>query len=152
MNNEPGVQNPKSKIQNLIEITEQAISVDEVVARLADPANGAVVTFIGVVRGVTEGRKTLYLEYEAYPEMAEKVLQQIADEIRARWTDIREVAIAHRVGRLEIGETAVVIALAASHRAQTFDALRYAIDRIKDIAPIWKKEFWADGAAWRSEQ
>jgi molybdopterin synthase catalytic subunit len=138
-------------MSRLIEITEQAISVDEVVARLADPANGAVVTFIGVVRGVTEGRETLYLEYEAYPEMAEKVLQQIADEIRARWTDIREVAIVHRVGRLEIGETAVVIALSASHRAQTFDALRYAIDRIKDIAPIWKKEFWADGAEWRSE-
>jgi molybdopterin synthase catalytic subunit len=138
-------------MSRLIEITEQAISVDEVVARVADPANGAVVTFIGVVRGVTEGRETLYLEYEAYPEMAEKVLQQIADEIRARWADIRAVAIVHRVGRLEIGETAVVIALAASHRAQTFDALRYAIDRIKDIAPIWKKEFWADGAAWRSE-
>ncbi len=146
------VQNPKSKIQNLIEITEQAISVDEVVARVADPANGAVVTFIGVVRGVTAGRETLYLEYEAYPEMAEKVLQQIADEIHARWTDIRAAAIAHRVGRLEVGETAVVIALSASHRAQTFDALRYAIDRIKDIAPIWKKEFWADGAEWRSEQ
>ena len=150
MNDEPGFQNPKSK-SNLIEITEQVISVDEVAARLADPANGAVVTFIGVVRGVTEGRETLYLEYEAYPEMAEKVLQQIAGEIRARWTDIREVAIVHRVGRLEIGETAVVIALSASHRAQTFDALRYAIDRIKDIAPIWKKEFWADGAEWRSE-
>jgi molybdopterin synthase catalytic subunit len=151
MNDEPAIQNQKSKIQNLIEITEQPISTDEVVARVADPANGAVVTFIGVVRGVTEGRETLYLEYEAYPEMAEKVLQQIADEIRARWTDIRAVAIVHRVGRLEIGETAVVIALAASHRAQTFDALRYAIDRIKDIAPIWKKEFWTDGAEWRSE-
>jgi len=135
----------------LIEITAQGISTDEVVARVADPANGAVVTFIGVVRGVTEGRETLYLEYEAYPEMAEKVLHQIAGEIRARWTDIRAAAIVHRVGRLEIGETAVVIALAASHRAQTFDALRYAIDRIKDIAPIWKKEFWADGAEWRSE-
>lgn len=135
----------------LIEITEQVISTDEVAARVADPANGAVVTFIGVVRGVTEGRETLYLEYEAYPEMAEKVLHQIAGEIRARWTDIRAVAIVHRVGRLEIGETAVVIALSASHRAQTFDALRYAIDRIKDIAPIWKKEFWADGAEWRSE-
>ena len=151
MNAEPSIQNPESEIQNLIEITARPISTDEVAARVADPANGAVVTFIGVVRGVTEGRETRYLEYEAYPEMAEKVLQQIADEIRARWTDIREVAMVHRVGRLEIGETAVVIALAASHRAQTFDALRYAIDRIKTIAPIWKKEFWADGAAWRSE-
>lgn len=135
----------------LVEITERPLSADDVVARLADPANGAVVTFIGVVRGLTGARETLYLEYEAYPEMAEKTLRQIADEIYARWPDVRAAAIVHRVGRLEIGETAVVIALAASHRAQTFDALRYAIDRIKDIAPIWKKEFWADGAEWRSE-
>ncbi len=135
-----------------IEITERPISTDEVVARLADPQNGAVVTFNGVVRGLTEGRQTLYLEYEAYPEMATKVLQEIADEIRARWPEIRGVAIVHRVGHLEVGETALVIALAAAHRAQTFEALRYAIDRIKESAPIWKKEFWADGAAWRSEQ
>jgi molybdopterin synthase catalytic subunit len=141
----------ESEMAGLIEITEGVISTDEVVARVADPANGAVVTFVGIVRGITGERETLYLEYEAYPEMAEKVLLQIADEIRARWTDIRAAAIVHRIGRLEIGETAVVIALAAPHRAQTFDALRYAIDRIKEIAPIWKKEFWADGAEWRSE-
>jgi len=152
MNDELSIQNLKSKIQNLIEITEQPISTDDVVARLTDPAIGAVVTFIGVVRGVTEGRETLHLEYEAYPEMAEKVLQQIADEVRARWTDVREVAIVHRVGHLEVGETAIVIALSAAHRAQMFDALHYAIDRIKEIAPIWKKEVWADGAEWRSEQ
>jgi molybdopterin synthase catalytic subunit len=136
----------------LFEITEEPVSTDEVAGRLADPANGAVVTFIGVVRGVTGGRETLYLEYEAYPEMAEKTLRQIADEVRARWTEVRAAAIVHRVGRLEIGETAVVIALAAAHRAQTFDALRYTIDRIKEITPIWKKEVWADGAEWRSEQ
>lgn len=133
------------------EITEDEIVVNEVVTRLADPANGAVVTFIGMVRDHSDGHKTLYLEYEAYPEMAEAVLEQIGDEIQERWPEIRQAAIVHRVGRLEVGETAVVIALSAAHRPQMFDALRYAIDRIKAIAPIWKKEHWADGAQWKSE-
>ncbi|MBN1581312.1 MAG: molybdenum cofactor biosynthesis protein MoaE [Anaerolineae bacterium] len=133
------------------EITEQAIVVDEVVARLADPANGAVVTFVGVVRNNSDGRETLYLEYEAYPEMAEAVLGQIAGEVRERWPEIRQAAMVHRVGHLEIGETAIVIALSAAHRRQMFDALHYAIDRIKAIAPIWKKEVWADGSEWKSE-
>ncbi len=84
--------------------------------------------------------------------MAEKVLQQIAGEVRQRWPDVHEVAIVHRVGHLEVGETVIVIAISAAHRAQMFDALHYAIDRIKEIAPIWKKEVWADGAEWRSEQ
>ena len=136
----------------LFEVVEGQISLDEVAARLIDPAIGAVVTFVGTVRGDTDGRQVLYLEYEAYPEMAEQVLAQVADEVRARWTDVQQVAIVHRVGRLDIGEVAVVIALSAAHRRQTFDALRYAIDRIKEIAPIWKKEVWADGAEWKSEQ
>ena len=135
----------------LFEITAAEVSVDEVVARLADPAIGAVVTFVGVVRGETDGRETEYLEYEAYPEMAEETLHQIGDEIRARWETIRKVAIVHRVGRLEVGETAVVIALSAAHRSGLFDALRYSIDRLKEIVPIWKKEVWADGEEWRSE-
>ena len=134
------------------EIASDALTVDTIVAQLADPATGAVVTFVGVVRGETGGREVLYLEYEAYPEMAEQVLEQIADEVRSRWPEIRDVVIVHRVGRLEIGETAVVIALSAAHRAQLFDALHYTIDRVKEIAPIWKKEVWTDGAEWRSEQ
>ena len=138
-------------VERAFQITEEDISVDAVVARLADPAIGAVITFVGVVRGVTEGREVRYLEYEAYPEMAENVLRQIGDEIRARWETIREVAIVHRVGRLQVGETAVVIALSAAHRHEVFDAVHYAIDRIKEIVPIWKKEVWADGAEWRSE-
>jgi len=138
-------------VERAFQITEEDISVDEVVARLADPAIGAVTTFVGVVRGVTEGREVRYLEYEAYPEMAENVLRQIGDEIRARWETIREVAIVHRVGRLQVGETAVVIALSAAHRHEVFDAVHYAIDRIKETVPIWKKEVWADGAEWRSE-
>ena len=139
-------------MRKLFEIVQDPISLDEVVSRLVDPAIGAVVTFVGTVRGDTDGRQVLYLEYEAYPEMAEQVLAQVADEVRARWTDVQQVAIVHRVGRLQVGEVAVVIALSAAHRRQTFDALRYAIDRIKEIAPIWKKEVWADGAEWKSEQ
>ena len=84
--------------------------------------------------------------------MAERTLQQVGQEVQERWPEVRQVAIVHRTGRLEIGETAVVIALSAAHRRQVFDALRYAIDRLKEIAPIWKKEVWADGAEWKSEQ
>lgn len=133
------------------EITSDPISVDEVVARLAEPAVGAIVTFVGVVRGETHGRETLYLEYEAYPEMAETALRQIGQEIQDCWTSIRQVAIVHRTGRLDVGETAVVIALSAAHRPEVFEAIRYAIERLKEIVPIWKKEVWADGEEWRSE-
>ena len=135
----------------LFEVTDRELSVDQVVARLADPAIGAVATFVGVVRGETEGREVRYLEYEAYPEMAENTLRQVGDEVRDRWSEVRRVAIVHRTGRLYVGETAVVIALSAAHRRQVFDALRYAIDRIKEIVPIWKKEVWADGSEWKSE-
>jgi molybdopterin synthase catalytic subunit len=138
--------------QGLFEVVCDAISVDEVVSRLADPAVGAMVTFVGVVRGSTDGRETLYLEYEAYPEMAVKTLAQVGTEVRQRWPEVRQVAIVHRLGRLEVGETAIVIALSAAHRRQTFDALHYAIDRIKEIVPIWKREVWADGTEWKSEQ
>ena len=134
----------------LFELTTEEISVDEVVARLADPGVGAVVTFVGVVRGETDGREVRCLEYEAYPEMAEETLRQIGDEVRAHWETIREVAIVHRVGRLQVGETAVVIALSAAHRPEVFDALRYSIDRLKEIVPLWKNVVWADGAEWRS--
>jgi len=139
------------KPTKLFEVTTEEVSVDEVVARLADPAIGAVTTFVGVVRGTTEGRQVRYLEYEAYPEMAEETLRQIGDEIRARWKTIGEVAIVHRVGRLEVGEIAVVVALSAAHRPEVFDAVRYGIDRLKEIVPIWKKEVWTDGEEWRSE-
>ena len=135
----------------LFEITAEALSADEVIARLADPGNGAVVTFVGVVRDNTEGRQVLHLEYEAYPEMAEETLHQIGSEIQERWKSIRQVAIVHRVGRMGIGEASVVIALSAAHRPEMFDALHYAIDRLKEMVPIWKKEVWTDGSEWRSE-
>ena len=134
------------------EITTEELSVDEVVARLADPAIGGVSTFVGVVRGETDGRQTQHLEYEAYPEMAEEQLRQIGEEIREWWPSIHEVAIVHRIGRLEIGEMIVVIAVSSAHRDELFDATHYAIDRLKEIVPIWKKEVWANGEAWKSEQ
>jgi molybdopterin synthase catalytic subunit len=138
-------------VNDLHQITAEPISVDEAIAHLADPAVGAIATFVGVVRGLTGDKETLYLEYEAYPEMAEQTLAQVGREVQERWPEVRQVVIIHRTGRLEIGEAAVVIALSASHRRQVFDALHYAIDRIKQIVPIWKKEVFADGVEWKSE-
>ena len=140
-----------SEVIKVFEVTAERLSVDEVVGRLADPAIGAVIAFVGTVRGVTDGREVQYLEYEAYPEMAEEMLRQIGDEIRERWKTIRQVAIVHRLGRLHIGEISVVIALSAAHREEVFDAVHYGIDRLKQIVPIWKKEVFTDGAEWRSE-
>jgi len=130
------------------EITRSPISADEVMARVAAPSIGGIVLFVGVVRNENLGRKVLHLEYEAYPEMAEQILAQIGDEIRERWPQVEDLAIVHRIGRLEVGETSVVIAVAGAHREGLFDAARYAIDRIKEIAPIWKKEVWAEGEEW----
>lgn len=131
----------------LFEITTEPISVDEVSRRISSPAIGAVVSFAGVVRGTNAGRRVRYLEYEAYPEMAEPVLAQIAKEIKARWP-VDQVAIVHRVGQQKIGETSVVIAIASGHRQGTFEAGRYAIDRIKEIVPVWKKEYFEGGETW----
>lgn len=133
------------------EVTTEPLSVDRVLTRLTDPTDGAVCTFVGVVRRETAGRQTQYLEYEAYPEMAEAQLARIGGEIRDRWPTIREVAIVHRIGRLAIGEAIVVIAVTSAHREEVFSAVHYAIDRLKQIVPIWKKEVWADGEEWKSE-
>ena len=115
---------------------------------MSAPAHGAIVLFSGVVRGVTDEQQTDRLEYEAYAEMAEAVLAQIGGEVQARWPQVRDIAIVHRIGRLEIGEASVVIAAAAAHRQGVFDACSYAIERLKQIAPIWKKEVGPDGAYW----
>lgn len=120
-----------------------------IAAKVADPSAGAVVTFVGTVRNQARGREVVALEYEAYPEAAEKILAKIGDEITERWgTGIERVAISHRTGRLDVGEASVVIAVASPHRTEAFDACRYAIERIKQIVPIWKKEFYADGETW----
>ena len=133
--------------KKFFEITAEPVSADEVSRRVIDPAVGSVVTFIGVVRGNNQGRQVRSLEYEAYPEMAEPILAQIGDEIRARWP-VEQVAIVHRVGHLQIGEVSVVIAIASAHRQGAFEAGSYAIDRIKQIAPVWKKEYLDGGEVW----
>jgi len=130
------------------EVTFQPIEVNDVVSRVTAPEYGAVVTFIGAVRNNSHGRQVDYLDYEAYPEMAEETLEQIGREIMERWPEMGDVSIVHRVGHQPVGEISVVIAVAAGHRDHTFDAARYAIERIKKIVPIWKKEVWTDGEAW----
>ena len=132
----------------LFEIVAEALSADEVAARVAAPHAGAIVTFIGTVRDHTNDRQVLYLEYEAYPEMAEPLLAQIGHEAQDRWPSILKVAIVHRIGRLEIGEASIIIAVAASHRQETFAACSYLIERVKAVVPIWKKEVWAGGEVW----
>jgi len=105
---------------------------------------GAVVTFLGTVRDLTEGRVTTSLDYEAYPGMAEKKLAEIEADTRARWP-VGDIAMIHRLGHLEVGEISVAVAVSCPHRHQAFEACRHAIDRLKEIVPIWKKEHWADG-------
>jgi len=109
--------------------------------------DGAVVTFLGLVRNHNLGRRVLYLEYEAYEPLALKAFERIASEIAARWPDTR-LALHHRVGRLEIGEVSVAIAARSPHRGNAYAACRYAIERVKQIAPIWKREFFDGGDVW----
>ncbi|NSL51502.1 molybdenum cofactor biosynthesis protein MoaE [Calidifontibacillus erzurumensis] len=132
-------------------ITKDPISIEEVTKKVIRPEAGAVNTFIGIVRELTNGKKTLYLEYEAYETMAVKKLEEIGGEIQKRWPDAK-VAITHRIGRLEISDIAVVIAVSTPHRDHAFEASRYAIERIKEIVPIWKKEHWEDGEQWIGNQ
>ena len=135
-------------------VTYTALSADPIdplvlSALVTEPGAGAVVTFAGVVRDNNLGRQVRYLEYEAYPEMAEAKLRQIVFEARERWPAIRGVAVVHRTGHLEIGEMAVLVAIGAPHRGDgAFEAARYIIDRTKEVVPIWKKEVWADGEEW----
>src|SRR5262249_32688260 len=105
---------------------------------------GAVVTFLGTVREMTDGRVTTALDYQAYPSMAEKKMVEIEQETRSRWP-VGAMMMVHRLGHLELGEVSVAVAVMCPHRAQAFEACRYAIDRLKEIVPIWKKENWADG-------
>jgi molybdopterin synthase catalytic subunit len=130
------------------EVTSEPVDPNDVIARVSSPGRGAIVTFVGAVRDSSAGRRVRYLEYEAYPEMAEESLQRIGEEIRARWPAVQAVSIVHRIGRQEVGEISVVIAIAAGHRPGTFDAASYAIERIKEIVPIWKKEVFEDGESW----
>ena len=133
------------------EVTKEKIDIQSIIDKVIQREAGAITTFIGTVRELTKGKKTLFLIYEAYESMAVKKLEQIGTEIEARWPG-SEVAISHRVGRLEITDVAVVIAVSTPHRADAYEANRYAIERIKEIVPIWKKEHWEDGEEWVGNQ
>lgn len=131
----------------MFEVVDRPIDEQAVARAVADPGAGGICTFSGVVRDNSRGKRVLYLEYEAYPEMAIKQMEAIAAEVRARWS-IRQIAMVHRTGRLEIGEASVVIAVSSAHRGEAFEACRYAIDRLKQILPVWKKEVWEGGEYW----
>jgi molybdopterin converting factor subunit 1 len=128
-------------------VTEEPLDPQRLVDLVRRDESGAVALFYGVVRNNSRGRRVLYLEYDAYPSMAVKKMRQVAAEVRSRW-DITDVAISHRIGRLEIGETSLLVAVSAPHRREAFEACHYAVDRIKEIVPVWKKEVWEGGESW----
>ena len=130
-----------------IEITREPIDLQIVELAVADPASGAVVSFAGTVRNENAGRQVIKLEYEAYEPMALGEIRRIAEEAGERWP-LSRVAVAHRIGVLEIGEISVAIAVSAPHRGEAFEACRFVIDRIKEIVPIWKKEHFEGGELW----
>lgn len=135
----------------MFEIVNEPIDVEQMRLKAVSRNAGAVTLFVGTVREMTKGKKTLQLEYQAYPAMAVKMLEQIAQEVSERWPEAI-IAISHRVGRLTISDIAVVIAVSSPHRKMAYEANEYAIERIKQIVPIWKKEFWEDGTAWIGDQ
>ncbi len=128
-------------------IGEEPLSLDAAVAEVASDEAGAIATFTGTVRRHSRGREVLALEYEAYAEMAEQVLAEVAAELRERY-EISAVAIHHRIGRVELGEASVVIAVSGPHRADALSACRDAIDALKDRVPVWKKELYEGGEEW----
>lgn len=135
----------------MFEIVQTPIDVEAMRQKVINRNAGAITLFVGTVREMTKGKKTLHLEYQAYPAMAIKMFEQIATEINERWPEAR-IAISHRVGHLHISDIAVVIAVSSPHRKMAYEANEYAIERIKQIVPIWKKEFWEDGTAWIGDQ
>ncbi len=136
---------------NLFVVTDVPIKPENVSAKVESRDAGAVTIFCGTVREWTKGRKTLYLEYQAYESMAVKKLAEIGEQVQEKWPAAK-VAITHRVGRLEISDLAVVIAVSSPHRKAAYEANEFVIEQIKKIVPIWKKEHWEDGELWIGDQ
>lgn len=132
---------------DIVRLVREPINSAELTSHVRGDEDGAMVAFDGFVRNHSKGRRTLYLEYEAYEAMALVKMREIAEQVHERFA-IHRVAMAHRLGRLEIGETSVFIAVSAAHRAAAFEACRYAIDTLKRTVPIWKKEYFEDGSVW----
>ena len=131
----------------LIRVTPECLDPTEAIASVASPSAGAINVFLGVVRDNNLGRSVDFLDYEAYPSMAEKVMREIAEESITRF-GFEDVAVLHRTGRLEIGETSLLIAVSSGHRAESFEGGHWLVNEIKKRVPVWKKEVWADGESW----
>lgn len=129
----------------MVRLTHDVIDYQALTEQVRRGACGAVVAFLGTVRDLTGGRVTTALDYEAYPGMAEKKLAEIEEDTRSRWP-VGDIVLEHRLGHLEVGEVSVAVVVSCPHRGQAFEACRYAIDRLKELVPIWKKENWADGS------
>jgi molybdopterin synthase catalytic subunit len=130
----------------MVSLTNGPIDHHSLTEQVRQAHSGAVVTFLGTVRELTDGRVTTALDYEAHPALAEKALAEIEADARRRWP-VGELAVVHRLGRLELGDVSVAIAVSCPHRAEAFEACRYVIERLKERVPIWKKEHWADGSS-----
>jgi molybdopterin synthase catalytic subunit len=135
----------------MFRVTDRPIDLDELIRHVTDPEAGAIVPFIGTTRNNNEGRKVIALDYEAYPEMAEKELARIGNDAAKKWP-ICKMAIVHRLGPVQIGEASVVIVVSSAHRDAAFAASRFAIEEIKKTVPIWKKEIFEGGEVWIGTQ
>ena len=135
----------------LCKITQSPINMQELADFVADPAAGAMATFVGMTRNTNEGRQVTRLEYECYPGMAEKEMEKIAAEVLRRWP-IKKISMVHRLGRVDIGEASVAIAVSSGHRHAAFEACHYAINQLKETVPIWKKELYEGGELWIGSQ
>lgn len=133
--------------EGLFEVTAEPLDPQRLVDHVRKDESGAVAVFLGVVRDNNLGRRVLYLEYDAYPEMATRVMRRIAAEATERWP-LSDVAMQHRTGRLEIGDTSLLIAVSSPHREEAFEACHHLVDRFKKVVPIWKKEVWEGGEVW----
>jgi MoaE-MoaD fusion protein len=142
-----GGSSSETRVESRVEIVHHKVESAKIVDSLKLPDDGAAVVFEGIVRNHTRGRRTLFLDYEAYEEMALKQLHLLAEQAKREF-QIRDLAIVHRLGRLEVGETSVLIVVTSAHRAAAFDACRWVIDTLKRTVPIWKKEHFEDGAVW----
>jgi molybdopterin synthase catalytic subunit len=130
----------------MVHLTPHPIDVQKITETVRRSHCGAIVTFLGTVRDLTDGRTTVALDYEAHPGLAEKLMAQIDEETRKRWP-VGELVLIHRTGHLAVGEISVALAVSCPHRTEAFEACRFVIDRLKEVVPIWKKEIWADGSS-----
>jgi molybdopterin synthase catalytic subunit len=136
-------------MRTFYQITESRIDLDALRDALADPGSGALAAFVGTTRNSFQGKEVRYLEYEAYGPLAEREMARLGTEIATRWPSVTGIAIAHRVGRVEVGEASVAVAVSSPHRRAALAACAHGIERLKATLPVWKKEVFADGSEWR---